>query len=357
VGLRHRLLAVATTRPRCHLVEAPGGADVRRAVEDALDDRGWSPATSPASADALVVAGPLPQGLEGAADVLWAQLPGPRARCVVEDPSDVDRALEGIRRELRDDRAQRTDASGRGADAVTPWLAGTGEEAHEAHDHDHGSDSDAEMNGGHDHEDVPGGHGDGGHGEHGGHHDHGDMDMAPGGLALAAGAEDRDGLEMDVLVHPFGPLLDRWPGGLELRVTLHGDAVGEAEARWWGEPPAPHPREVGAWDAVATTLSLAGDERGARTARRLRAATTSTDRREADRLRARLRRLGRARVLPAVAVRVLLDLTEAPVGGPSTRRVRVEDLVRGHDVADARLLVAAHGPLLSEDGVEETGDD
>ncbi len=59
--------------------------------------------------------------------------------------------------------------------------------------------------------------------------DHGDMEMAPGGIALAEGDEDRDGLEMDVLVHPLGPLLDRWPGGLELRTRLHGDVVAQVE--------------------------------------------------------------------------------------------------------------------------------
>ena len=77
-------------------------------------------------------------------------------------------------------------------------------------------------------------HGDMDHGDM----DHGDMEMAPGGIPLAEGAEDRDGLEMDVLVHPLGPLLDRWPGGLELRVTLHGDVVADAEAHWWGAPPS-----------------------------------------------------------------------------------------------------------------------
>jgi hypothetical protein len=327
VGLRHRLLSVATSRPRCHLVEAPGGADVRRAVEDALDGRGWSPAPGPASADALVVAGRLPEELEEAADLLWAQLPGPRARCVVPAPADVGRALEAVRGGLRDDREQRADARDRGTDAVTTVLAASGE--HHA-----------------------GGHGED-HDEHGGHHDHGSMDMAPGGIALAEGAEDRDGLEMDVLVHPLGPLLDHWPGGLELRVTLHGDVVAEAEARWWGTAgPGRRPTFVDGWDAVATTLALAGDARGARLARRLRGGR----RQGGDRLRRHVRRLGRASVLPGAVAGTLLDLV-GPDPGARAAEVDPAALVEGHDLADARLLVAAHRPLLGAGAVRGTGDD
>ena len=51
----------------------------------------------------------------------------------------------------------------------------------------------------------------------------------PDGIPLAEGAEDRDGLEMDVLHLPLGPVLRHWPAGVVLRLTLHGDVVADAE--------------------------------------------------------------------------------------------------------------------------------
>ena len=62
--------------------------------------------------------------------------------------------------------------------------------------------------------------------------DHGDMDhgsMSPDGIPLAEGAEDRDGLEMDAIHLPLGPVLRHWPAGVVLRLTLHGDVVADAE--------------------------------------------------------------------------------------------------------------------------------
>ncbi len=55
------------------------------------------------------------------------------------------------------------------------------------------------------------------------------MEMAPAGISLAGGAEDRDGLEMDVLHLPLGPVLPHWPAGLVVRCVLHGDVVAEVE--------------------------------------------------------------------------------------------------------------------------------
>ncbi len=57
-----------------------------------------------------------------------------------------------------------------------------------------------------------------------------DMEMAPSGIPLAEGGEDRDGLEMDVLHLPLGPVLPHWPAGLVLRCALQGDVVVEATA-------------------------------------------------------------------------------------------------------------------------------
>src|SRR5699024_5964325 len=91
-----------------------------------------------------------------------------------------------------------------------------------------------EGHGGHESHEGHGGHesheGHGGHESHEGHGGHGGMDMAPGGIPLAQGGEDRDGLEMDVLHLALGPVLPFWPAGLVLRCSLQGDVVVDAEA-------------------------------------------------------------------------------------------------------------------------------
>ncbi|WP_034722834.1 hypothetical protein, partial [Intrasporangium chromatireducens] len=54
---------------------------------------------------------------------------------------------------------------------------------------------------------------------------------APGGIPLAEGGEDRDGLEMDVLKVALGPVLPCWPAGLVLECALQGDVIIDASAR------------------------------------------------------------------------------------------------------------------------------
>jgi hypothetical protein len=236
-------------------------------------------------------------------------------------------------------------------------------------DMDHGEMDHGEMDHGEmDHGDMDHGdmdHGDMDHGDmdHGdmdhGDMDHGDMEMAPGGIALAEGADDRDGLEMDVLTHPLGPLLDRWPGGLELRLTLHGDVVGDASARRWGSREQDRPFQVAAWDAVATTLSLAGDERGAHAARGIRAAMideVEVPTGSAARLRTRVARLAAWSVVPDSVATTLLDLTSEADHAPRPT-LRVGELVRGRDLADVRLLIASHSPLLATDEHEAAARD
>ncbi|WP_341241388.1 hypothetical protein, partial [uncultured Nocardioides sp.] len=187
-------------------------------------------------------------------------------------------------------------------------------------------------------------HGDMDHGDM----DHGDMEMAPGGIPLAEGDDDRDGLEMDVLVHPLGPLLDHWPGGLELHTRLHGDVVAHVEVQ---RPASPThvPAAVAAWDAVARVLSLVGDDVWAARARMVRDQHPGP---ELDggggRVRARLARLARHHVLPHSVTDVLGRLLDERIDA-STHRLddaALASLLEGHDLGDVRLLVAAHAPLL-----------
>jgi hypothetical protein len=51
----------------------------------------------------------------------------------------------------------------------------------------------------------------------------------PGGLMMADRAPDRDGLQLDVLQVPLGPVLADWPAGLVVTLTLQGDVVQKAE--------------------------------------------------------------------------------------------------------------------------------
>ena len=94
------------------------------------------------------------------------------------------------------------------------------------HDHKHRSEHE---HSGHDHS----GHEHGGH-DHGGHdhggHDHG----ASGFMSMIEVTKDlprsADGLQMDWLEVPFGPVFPGLPGGLKLTLTLDGDGVTEGQA-------------------------------------------------------------------------------------------------------------------------------
>src|SRR5699024_6387927 len=100
-------------------------------------------------------------------------------------------------------------------------------ESHNGHeDHSQMDHSGHGSHGGMDHS----GHGSHGGMDHSGHGGHGGMDMAPEGISLAQGGQDRDGLEMDVLHLPLGPVLPFWPAGLVLDCSLQGDVVVDAAA-------------------------------------------------------------------------------------------------------------------------------
>ncbi len=216
-----------------------------------------------------------------------------------------------------------------------------------------------------------------------------DMDMSgPGGIPLASGADDRDGLEMDVLHVPLGPVLPLWPAGLQLTCTLAGDVVtgaavqvlpARAEGQAAGQPaagapPAPqHPAAERA-DLAHRVLALAGREDLAHRARAVRTAVLAGDPsaelawsrlarrvRRSRLLRWSLRDLGRldqqlladhrlpARLAGDVHDRLLtaLGTPVADGAGPAEAGWRARllgllpQLVAGGDVAAARLLVAS----------------
>ena len=265
MGLTQLLSRRALASAHVLLVEVPGSWPVRVRAEQVLRGRGWRVALSPADADVLAVCGSPGDELAEVIDRLWGQMPGPRARVAITSAAGVEDAFARAERDLGDLAVQEQDARHRPA---------TPEAEAESRDEDHEEHEDHE-----DHE-KHGDHGD--HGDHGGMDD-GDMDMAPGGIPLAEGGEDRDGLEMDVLHVRLGPVLPHWPAGLVVRCTLQGDVISRADARMVdadhhpAKEPPPHPRGTEGpqrlarrCDRVADLLALAGWEDGAARARRLR---------------------------------------------------------------------------------------
>ena len=312
MGLRSYVARRAARRPHVLLVEVPGGRRVRMSLERELDRRGWVRATSPADADVLIVTGDVPPELREAVELTWQQLPGPRTRLELTDPGAVDDGLRDVVAHLADDRAQRAEAAARPVDEALARVEG-----------DEG-------------------------------------DMAPAGIPLAEGAEDRDGLEMDALHVPLGPVLDHWPAGLVLCTVLHGDVVVDVEVAWVGSggPVEPLPAGVAALDAAASVLALAGDPRRASRAARLRDAHLDGPAgddfdRDLARLREEVRRSRLLRASLESAAPVLVSLLVAAADRPAAvaplgdlTSAELAERLRGRDLGEVRLLVAALAPRL-----------
>ncbi|MEV0768576.1 hypothetical protein [Nocardia salmonicida] len=127
------------------------------------------------------------------------------------------------------------------------------------------------------------------HAVHGGH-DHDMGTMMPGGLAMADRADDRDGLKLDVLTVPLGPVLAWWPAGLTVVTRWQGDIVCDATVSvlaapsgtvsFWLRPwlragsvvvdERRRWRAARALDSASALLTVAGWSDAATTARRVR---------------------------------------------------------------------------------------
>lgn len=120
------------------------------------------------------------------------------------------------------------------------------------------------------------------------------MEM-PAGLPMAERADDRDGLKLDQLHVPLGPVLPHWPAGLVVHAALQGDVIqsaeietiaasaGPAELPFWDEPwllaasgesvprgSAERRRAAAHLDSLARLLALTGWRDAAARARSLR---------------------------------------------------------------------------------------
>ena len=293
MGVSEGTLTIAARHAHALVVEVPGWGRTRMVIERAVLARGWQLAQSPADADVLIVCGTPGLRLIELVEVMWHQMPGPRVRVQARGHDDVVGALDEAHALLLDPARHRQDALKRpGADGL---LARQPHHSMAGHDpgghHHHGEPDDAG-----DHGDGHGAHQ--GHSDQGGHEGHEGMDMSPGGIPLAEGGEDRDGLEMDVLKIRLGPVLPHWPAGLVLDCSLQGDLITEARAEVLsagdasGDEAGARARQL---DNLVSVLALAGWEDAAAQARKVRDAALGTEHGPADgngleRLRRRVRR-------------------------------------------------------------------
>lgn len=309
MGLSDRLATAAVRRAHLLVVEVPGHWQLRALVELTATARGWTVAASPGDADVLVVCGTAGQRLAERIDQVWHQLPGPRARVAVTEVDEVDGALDEAAADLLDTDRHRRDARERPPGTTL----------------------------------LP--------------QQHADAEMAPSGIPLAEGGEDRDALEMDVLHLSLGPVLPHWPPGLVLHCALQGDVVVGASAEVL-DVGAPEPAPAGArrCDALAGLLALAGWDDAAAQARWARDLLLAGDSGAAaarlDRLARRVSRSrtlrwslrGLGRVEPETARR--LGLPETATGDCHDRLVSLlsqsRRAVRDGDVAEAVAPPAGH---------------
>lgn len=346
MDLTSSLLRLGARRPHVLLVPALGGTASRLAVEEILVRRGWPSAAGPADADLLVVAGSPGPALGAVIDRTWMLIPSPRARIEVMEADDAGTALDVGAAQLSVREHHRARESYR------PSVH-----------HPTGDESDHHAEG-HSEHDGPEAHGDGG------------MEM-PGGLPMADLGEDRDGLTLDRLHVPLGPVLPDWPVGLVLRLVLQGDVIQDVEAQvldhahqgaaasgaFWDRAERRAARE---FDALARLLGVAGWTDAADRSRRLRddlLAGKWSERVNPSGVHL-VRRIRRSRTLrwlvrgiPAGATDLTslvagrLDAVEAALrpGGATEMPLRgqVADLAGmlvGAELAAARLIVAAVDP-------------
>lgn len=345
MDLTGALVRAGAARPHVLVAAMPGSTAVRLVAERELRLRGWPAALTPADTDLLLVAGEPAADMTQAVEGIWRTMPAPRVRVVVARPQQMAATLDQARAELASAAAQHP-----------------------------GTDGAAAM------------------------HD---------GLPMADRGPDRDGLSLDRLHVPLGPVLPGWPAGLVLHLTLQGDVIQQARAETVGAASGPGSFWSGPWrdavsgdksrmfaaarlDSLARLLDVAGWPDTAIRARALR--DQALDGQPAGALRPAVRRLtrrvARSRVLawstrglgslPAAgdvtagnpvlagdvtaryrrwcaeaadAIARTEDPLPPPRGGPGESAALLEVLPRlleGAEFAAARLIVASLDPDLDE---------
>jgi len=274
---------------------------LRLNVESWLHEKNWRESNSPASTDILIVCGQADEEMTNAIARIQCILPKPAATIlfskdnepnhlqadVYADGNDIKSALNNARLRLWQDREP----------SLTPIMEDDNHEEHTNgnHNHSHKEEEKPEENQGHEKHShhKNGGNSKGHKQEDEGHDEHDHDDMKPGGLPMAERGEDRDGLKLDVLHIPMGPILYAWPAGLQLNVSMQGDVIQEAEfsplensgelSSYWNEPwekiltnkqvtlsEAETRRIIAHLDSLQRLMAVSGDERSGLTIARLK---------------------------------------------------------------------------------------
>lgn len=333
---------------RAHVlvVETPGAFRTRVRLEQAIAAARWCQTETAADADVLVVVGSPGHQLTAIADRTWGQMSEPRARVQITDEANIAHGLDQARAGLLAPAGPSSDQHHKDS---------TPEHAHADHDTEDAAGDDDASHDAHEHSD----------------HDHGSM--SPDGIPLAEGADDRDGLEMDALHLPLGPVLNHWPAGVVLRLTLNGDVVTSATGVRLDSPthlptPGGPVQAARLLDSACSLLSLAGLPGLSARARHLRDRClfeTSVDPQSVHRLAARidrhrvLRWLWRGTTLTDDTARTvglheqlvgLVDRAARVLDGDAAASAKpwptldaLADLMGGQELAAVRLWVAACG--------------
>lgn len=349
MGLMDVLSRAAAARAHVLVAEVPGAFRERVALERAIDRMGWAGAESVADADVLAVVGEVGEHDDAFAALVehvWAQMSEPRVRLHVLGGSEAKELLNQAREQLRSETRRLVDTD------VRPGFTPSAEGMTHVQDHDS----------------------DGGH-----------TAMMPDGIPLAEGAEDRDGLEMDELHLPLGPVLAHWPAGVVLRVTLHGDVVVDAELEELAtarshQPGDPIERAARLLDAAGSVLALAGLPAESARARRLRDRCLDGELGSGQEVTRLGDRVGRQRTLRwalrGLAIEdghgaseqlldrltALFERARAELAGEAPSRATnvahaLPTLVRGMELAEVRLWLAALAPDLADHARSDSVDD
>jgi hypothetical protein len=260
LSLARPFLRVAARRPHVLTIAPAPVTDallgVRLAVEAEIARRGWPAADSPADTDVVLVAGEVGPRMAAVVRSVWATVPAPRVLVRVDSAGELVEALAaGVAELARGGASPDADAS------EASLLASDGRKApsttmfDDAGSHDDGAFLPLDASN--------------------------DASLPRGAGPVMAGLadDDRDGLALDVVHVPLGPVLPHWPAGLVVHATLAGDLVTDAHAEVID---VPGPREPAGrrrsprgpdhvrLDALVRVLALAGADRVAARARALR---------------------------------------------------------------------------------------
>lgn len=193
-------------------------ARIARSLGLDVEQAGFAIVTNPRHASVLLLVGELPGGLASAAAVCYAQMPRPRLLITVGSehfeplpPPDISVPLGQQHLEEAVDTARDMVLRNAWSRKASPFEIPS-HDAHEQPDDDgQGDEDDPES------DDM----------------DHGDMDHDDGFMSMIAMTKDlprsRDGLPMEWVDAPFGPLFRGLPAGLAPTFTLDGDVVASVE--------------------------------------------------------------------------------------------------------------------------------